>query len=153
MTTFIPISGCDAASAAAHRHLAADRSAVWWFNLVRKTVALKSQFTLLMALVVLIVATGESRANGRVIRLHDPAHISHIRLTIDKSETFRADTPVAEALIANASIADVVPLTDHSIYVIGKEIGMTRLTLLDTDKQLLGVVEIEVSYDIEGLRR
>jgi pilus assembly protein CpaC len=153
MTTFIPISGCDAASAAAHRHLAADRSAVWWFNLVRKTVALKLQFTLLMALVVLIVATGESRANGRVIRLHDPANISHIRLTIDKSETFRADAPVAEALIANASIADVVPLTDHTIYVVGKEIGMTRLTLLDADKQLLGIVEIEVSYDIEGLRR
>jgi pilus assembly protein CpaC len=30
---------------------------------------------------------------------------------------------------------------------------MTRLTLLDADKQLLGIVEIEVSYDIEGLRR
>jgi len=91
MTTFISISGCDAASAAAHRHLAADRSAGCWFNLVRETVALKLQFTLLMALVGLIVATGESLANDRVIRLHDPAHVSHIRLTIDKSETVRAD--------------------------------------------------------------
>jgi len=153
MITFISISGCDAASGAAHRHLAADRSAGCWFNLVRETVALKLQFTLLMALVVLIVATGESLANGRVIRLHDPAHVSHMRLTIDQSETFRADAPVAEALIANASIADVVPLTDHSIYVVGKEIGLTRLTLLDADKQLLGVVEIEVTYDIKGLRQ
>ncbi|MES0384926.1 MAG: type II and III secretion system protein family protein, partial [Hyphomicrobium sp.] len=127
-----------------------------WFNLVRETVALKLQFTLLMALVGLVglvVATGESLANGRVIRLDDPAHVSHLRLTIDQSETFRADAPIAEALIANASIADVVPLTDHTIYLVGKEIGLTRLTLLDADKKLLGVVEIEVTYDIEGLRQ
>jgi len=130
-----------------------------WFNLVRETVALKLQFTVLMALVGLVglvglvVATGESLANGRVIRLDDPAHVSHLRLTIDQSETFRADAPIAEALIANASIADVVPLTDHTIYLVGKEIGLTRLTLLDADKKLLGVVEIEVSYDIEGLRQ
>jgi pilus assembly protein CpaC len=36
--------------------------------------------------------------------------------------------------------------------VVGKKIGMTRLTLLDGDKRLLGIYEVEVSYDIAGLR-
>ena len=153
MTAFVSPYCSDAPSAAVRRHLDADRSGVCWFNFAREIVALKLQFTLLLALVVLGVATGESLASERLIRLQDPANVSRVQLTINKSETFRADTPIAEALIADASIADVVPLTDHTIYVVGKEIGLTRLTLLDTHKQLLGVVEIEVTFDVEGLRQ
>jgi pilus assembly protein CpaC len=57
-----------------------------------------------------------------------------------------------EALVANAEIADVVPLTDRSIYIVGKKIGMTRITVLDDAKHLLGVIEVEVSFDVRALR-
>ncbi len=152
MIKYVSLRARHLASAVGHRHLATDRPAARWFGPVRETVALKPHFTLLMALFILIVATGEALANDKLLQLNDPSHVSRLRLTIDKSETFRANTPIAEALIANASIADVVPLTDRTIYVVGKDIGVTRLMLFDTNKQLLGVVEIEVSYDIEGLR-
>ncbi len=47
----------------------------------------------------------------------------------------------------------MVPLTNQSIYILGKKVGVTRLSLLDAKKQVLGVVDIEVTYDLDILRR
>jgi pilus assembly protein CpaC len=88
-----------------------------------------------------------------MLTLDSPDHVGRIQLAIDKSQTQRSDRPFAEALIANPDIADVVPLTDQALYFIGKNIGMTRLTLIDSKKRLLGVYEVEVSYDVAGLGR
>jgi pilus assembly protein CpaC len=35
----------------------------------------------------------------------------------------RSDRPFAKALIGNPDIADVLPLSDQSIYVLGKKMG------------------------------
>ena len=76
-----------------------------------------------------------------------------VQVTLHKSETVRMGSPFTEALVGNPEIADVVPLTDRSIYIVGKKVGVTRLALLDQGKQLLGTVDIEVTYDLDGLRR
>ncbi len=76
----------------------------------------------------------------------------HVRVTIHKSENVKVETPFTEALVGNSEIADVVPLTNRSIYILGKKIGVTRLSLLDPQKQVIGVVDIEVSYDLDMLR-
>ena len=91
--------------------------------------------------------------SAQTISLQDPAHVEKIRLVVDKSRTLETDLPYSEVMVANSAIADVVPLTDQTLYVVGKSIGLTRLTLLDTDKQLLGVVELEVSFDVTALRQ
>ncbi len=75
-----------------------------------------------------------------------------VQVTLNKSETVRVGVPFTEALVGNAEIADVIPLTDRSVYIVGKKIGVTRLALLDTGKQMIGVVDIEVTYDTDGLR-
>jgi pilus assembly protein CpaC len=86
------------------------------------------------------------------VKLSGPAHVERVLVTINKSVTLRGDRSFAEALVANPQIADAVPLTDHQLYLVGKKIGMTRLTLLDPEKRLIGVIEVQVSYDIEALR-
>lgn len=75
-----------------------------------------------------------------------------VKITLHKSETVRVGMPFSEALVGNAEVADVVPLTDRSIYIVGKKIGVTRIALLDVSKQLLGVVDVEVTYDLDGLK-
>lgn len=94
-------------------------------------------------------------ANGAAgeISLEDPGVVTRLTLTVDKSRTIRLGKPFREALVASPDIADIAPLTDHSIYVIGKKIGTTRLTLVAKEGHLLGVIEIEVAYDAEALRR
>ncbi len=76
-----------------------------------------------------------------------------VRVILHKSETVRAAFPFGDALVGDPEIADVVPLTNQSIYILGKKVGVTRLSLLDTKKQVLGVVDIEVTYDMDILRR
>lgn len=76
-----------------------------------------------------------------------------VKVTLHKTETVRVATSFSEALVGNADVADVVPLTDRSIYIVGKKIGVTRLSMLDRDKQLLGIIDVEVTYDLEGLRK
>ncbi len=75
-----------------------------------------------------------------------------VKVTLHKTETIRVAAPFTEALVGNAEVADVVPLTNRSIYIVGKKVGVTRLTLLDQEKQLLGVVDVEVTYDLSALR-
>jgi pilus assembly protein CpaC len=75
-----------------------------------------------------------------------------VKVTIHKSETVRVGIPFSEALVGNAEVADVVPLTDRTIYIVGKKVGVTRLALLDNGKQMIGVVDVEVTYDLEGLQ-
>jgi pilus assembly protein CpaC len=76
-----------------------------------------------------------------------------VPIVLHKSETVRTDFPFGDALVGNPEIADVVPLTNQSIYILGKKVGVTRLSLLDSRKQVLGVVDIEVTYDLDIIRR
>ncbi len=96
--------------------------------------------------------TKNGRAAETLLELTRPDEIKSVRLTHSKSRTIRIGRPYSEVLVANASIADVVALTDQSLYIVGKRIGLTRLTLLGHDKHLLGIIEIEVSLDIDSLR-
>ncbi|MEJ2228910.1 MAG: type II and III secretion system protein family protein [Alphaproteobacteria bacterium] len=76
-----------------------------------------------------------------------------VKVTLHKTETIRVATSFSEALVGNANVADVMPLTDRSIYIVGKKVGVTRLSMLDRDKQLLGIIDVEVTYDLDGLRK
>src|SRR5579883_2053873 len=76
-----------------------------------------------------------------------------VPVVLNKSETVRVDYPFGDVLVGNPEIADVVPLTNQSVYILGKKVGVTRLSLLDSRKQVLGVVDIEVTYDLDLIRR
>ncbi|MGL4397921.1 MAG: type II and III secretion system protein family protein [Hyphomicrobium sp.] len=69
-----------------------------------------------------------------------------------KSTVIEMDAPYATALIAEAEIADVVPLSDRSIYLLGKKVGTSRLTVIGEDQTVLQIVEVEVTPDLPDLR-
>jgi pilus assembly protein CpaC len=71
---------------------------------------------------------------------------------INKSQILRVDTPYKDLLVGNPEIADVLALTDRSIYVLGKTIGSTSLTVYSSKKELLAIVDLVVSYDVAGLK-
>ena len=72
---------------------------------------------------------------------------------LNKSQVLTADRPFAKALIGNADIADVLPLTNRSLYVLGKKIGTTSLTLYDKNNNLISVIDVAVGPDVVALRR
>jgi pilus assembly protein CpaC len=68
-----------------------------------------------------------------------------------KSEVIRTDTAFVDIIVADPTTADVLPLTDRSLSVLGKKIGSTRLSVYGEGKQLVGVFDVEVSYDTSQL--
>jgi pilus assembly protein CpaC len=57
------------------------------------------------------------------------------------------DGAFSDVVVADPETADVVPLTDHSVSILGKKIGATRISLYGEGKRLVGLVDVEVSYD------
>src|SRR5690606_23682744 len=66
-------------------------------------------------------------------------------------EMIRTDTAFVDIVVADPETADVLPLTDRSLSILGKKIGSTRLSLYGEGKQLVGVFDVEVSYDTSQL--
>jgi pilus assembly protein CpaC len=97
---------------------------------------------------------GQALAQTRGISI-DPGEIKHggeLVVPINKSQILRVDQPFKELLVGNAEIADVMALTDQSIYVLGKGLGTTNLTLYGPKRNLIAIVDLVVSYDVDALK-
>ncbi|MGH6948451.1 MAG: type II and III secretion system protein family protein [Kiloniellales bacterium] len=79
-------------------------------------------------------------------------HAGEFIVPVDKSQVLRLDVSFADLLVGNAEIADVLALTDRSIYVLGKKPGSTSLTIYGRNKELLAVMDLVVTVDVEGLK-
>ena len=78
--------------------------------------------------------------------------VRHVVITINKSQTVSFATPFKTASIASTEIADVTPLTDRSLYIQGKKIGTTSVSILDQNMQMVELLELEVTIDTGYLR-
>src|SRR3954468_19372786 len=72
---------------------------------------------------------------------------------VNKSQVLRADRAYSKALIGNPEIADIVPISATSVYVLGKKPGTTSLTLYDRSNRLIAVVDVVVGPDVTTLKR
>ena len=54
-------------------------------------------------------------------------------------------------IVSDPDVADAIPLTDRSLSVLGKKIGTARVSVYGEAKKLVGVFDIEVSYDTSRL--
>jgi pilus assembly protein CpaC len=79
-------------------------------------------------------------------------HAGEFVVPINKSQVLKVDQPFTELLIGNPEIADVVALTNQSVYVLGKQLGTTNLTIYGPRRQLLAVLDLAVTYDVESLK-
>ncbi|MFC3174032.1 type II and III secretion system protein family protein [Novosphingobium bradum] len=80
-------------------------------------------------------------------------HAGELEVAVHKSQVVTADRPIARAMIGSAEVADVLPLSDRSIYVLGKQFGTTSLTLYDRQNRVIAVMDVAVGPDVDGLRR
>jgi pilus assembly protein CpaC len=105
---------------------------------------------------VALAAVGVSApvyAQASAITVAEGVHAGQVEVPVNKSQVIRSDRPYAKALIGSPEIADVLPLTDSSLYVLGKKMGTTSLTLYDRSNTLIAVVDVVVGPDVITLRR
>ncbi len=110
-------------------------------------------FAILSVAVLLAAAPQGARAQVAIDPLGaDVIHAGEFVVPVNKSQVLRVDQPFTELLIGNPEIADVVALTNQTVYVLGKQLGTTNLTIYGPRRQLLAVLDLVVSYDVESLK-
>jgi pilus assembly protein CpaC len=87
----------------------------------------------------------------RLIQVSGLKRATSISVTVGKTEDIRVDAPFTDITIGDSDVADVTPLTDRSLSILGKKIGTTRVTIYAEDKKLVGIFDVEVSYDVARL--
>ncbi len=74
-----------------------------------------------------------------------------IGVNIGKTEDVRTDTSFVDLQVGDPEVADVNPLTDRSLSILGRKSGTTRVTAYGENKKLIGVFDVEVSHDTSML--
>jgi pilus assembly protein CpaC len=87
-------------------------------------------------------------SNGRGSSLH----AGELVVPISKTQILDLDQPFTELVVGDPHVADVLALTNRSLYVVGRAIGSTNLTIYGANRRLLAVVDLVVSFDVEGLK-
>ena len=75
-----------------------------------------------------------------------------LELGVGKSKVVDLATSIKRASLANPEVADTVVLSPKQIYLTGKAIGVTTLTLWKENGELFSAFDITVSPDLSRLR-
>ncbi len=106
----------------------------------------------LALLVSLLAMVGEAHAQAMVVKIGGNNRTAMVTVPIGKSQDVRTDTSFVDVVVGDPNIADVNPLTDHSLSILAKKIGTTRVSVYSESKKLIGIFDVEVSYDLTRLR-
>jgi pilus assembly protein CpaC len=93
-----------------------------------------------------------AQAQGGGIIQEEASPVRHIVVTVFKSRTLKINQAFASAVVAQPEIADVLPMTDTSIYIQGKKVGTTNISVFDPQHHVIAVVDLEVVPDTGNLR-
>lgn len=116
---------------------------------------MRSNLKLLGAVALIGMTSGAMPGLGQPVSAqNDDAsiHAGSVEVPVNKSQVITADRPIARAMIGNDEIADIFPISDRSVYVLGKQLGTTSLTLYDRSNNVLAVMDVAVGPDVIGLR-
>lgn len=80
---------------------------------------------------------------------------SSIGVPVGGSQILRFDRPVGRVYLGNSEVADVIALSDRSIYVLGKHAGASSLTIMERGERStpMATYTVHVGLDAIGLRR
>ncbi|HKS86480.1 MAG TPA: pilus assembly protein N-terminal domain-containing protein, partial [Pseudolabrys sp.] len=111
---------------------------------------------LLIALTLALAALAPAapvEAQSRNAWQVEDAPLRHVTLTLFKSKTFHLDKVFTTAVVGSPEIADVFPLSDRSLYILGKKVGTTNVSVYDQNQKLAGVIDLDVTIDSKNLEQ
>ncbi|PAP96212.1 type II and III secretion system protein family protein [Mesorhizobium wenxiniae] len=91
-----------------------------------------------------------AHAADRRIDVSNPS-VHRIFLPMSQSVTIQVNATLGDIVVGDEKIADAQPMTDRTLYVIGKSAGTTTVNLFSEDKRSLGVIQIEVGVDVSDM--
>src|SRR6185437_2888111 len=75
-----------------------------------------------------------------------------LALAVGKSRLVELPSAYSDVMIGDPKIADIVPINNHSVYVVGRGMGTTALTVYGAGKKVIYTADVLVSADLDGLK-
>lgn len=87
-------------------------------------------------------------ANSNYLRINvERGSVATAKVRPGRTLTVETDVAFSDIVVGNQEVADIVPLSDTSLYIQGKAVGATNVTLYDEEKKLLSVIDVLVQVD------
>lgn len=98
-----------------------------------------------------VMSQSAERSERKSSSISNPS-VRHVVITVNKSRTVSFSMPFRTASIASTEFADVTPLTDRSLYIQGKKVGTTSISVFDQNMQLVELLDLEIGIDTGNLQ-
>lgn len=95
----------------------------------------------------------ERRGSSSGVFVSEMNDVQRVKVTLNKSRTFRVDTAFSTIVSGSPDIAEVRSLSDHVIYIQGKQTGTTNVILFDNSMKQIGILDVEVAIDTGNLQQ
>lgn len=89
-------------------------------------------------------------AADRFIDVSSPS-LHRVFVPVSQSATITVNATLGDIVVGDEKIADAQPMTDKTLYIIGKSVGTTTVNLFSEDKRSLGAIQIEVGQDVSDM--
>jgi pilus assembly protein CpaC len=109
--------------------------------------------TLLGAALLALAALATPAAAQTVTYDLSTTSVMRINLPVSQAVTVIVTAPVGKIVSADSAIADAQPITDKSIYLVGKTFGTTTVNLFDAAGAPVGLLAVEVGADTADISR
>lgn len=86
------------------------------------------------------------------LRVLEGSIATTLRVPVNRAVIVESDIAFAELSVANPAIADIVTLSERTMYVLGRTPGRTTVTILGLEGQLIANVDVQVAPDVAELR-
>lgn len=95
------------------------------------------------------------RSLARDVEIDSAGYGGEVGLPSGGSRVLRFNHPIGRALLGDPTVADLIPLSDHSLYVLGRKPGSTSLTIMAREHpgSPLVTVDLRVGFDVDSLQR
>lgn len=80
------------------------------------------------------------------------ASVGYVGIPVNKSKVLRIGSPFKELMVGNQEVADVLAMSDRTLYILGKSVGSTSLLVYGPRKNLIAVLDLQVTPDTQGLK-
>ncbi len=113
-------------------------------------VVLMAFAVMLVPVVGVLAAKGDLDAlvtNEGMVKAHAP-----LSITLGKAELIDVDGAVADVLVADPSLIDVMAIQSNRLYVVGLAVGDTNIIALDDMGNVVKRLDVHVSFDLQAIQ-
>jgi len=108
----------------------------------------------LVALLLLVALGAATPAVAQTVTYDlTTTSVMRINLPVSQAVTVVISGPVGKVVAADPTIADAQPITDRSIYVVGRAFGTTTVNLYSAAGTPVGLLAVEVGADTADMQR